>query len=168
MKFPVLDFLTPAKHTPSPHLVILLCLALSPALAIPAHAASGIDENIDAQTIASLESRVLTANPREQCFLYTELVHKMTEQAGKQIVAGDDVAASATLKKIEHYAQMIHMHLANDTKRLKNAEMLMRHTTMRLTAFLHISSGDDREVVKSTLARLDVVQEELLTQVFQH
>ena len=161
MKFPTVS------RRSTPHLAIFLCLALSPALVVPCHAAA-IDENIDAQSIASLETRAQTANPREQCFLYTELVHKMTEQAGKQIVDGDTNAASATLKKIEHYAQMIHMHLANDTKRLKNAEMLMHHTTLRLTAFLHISSGDDRDVVKATLARLDVVQDELLTQVFAH
>ena len=160
MKFPT------ASRRTTPHLAIFLCLALSPALAVPCHAA--IDETNDAQSIASLETRAQAANPREQCFLYTELVHKMTEQAGKQIVEGDTNAASATLKKIEHYAQMIHMHLANDTKRLKNAEMLMHHTTLRLTAFLHISSGDDRDVVKATLARLDVVQDELLTQVFAH
>jgi hypothetical protein len=131
--------------------------------------AKSIDETIpDAQAISQLELRAQQANPRDQCFLYAELVHTMTELAGKQMINGDIDQASATLKKVEHYATLIHMNLANDTKRLKNAEMLMHHTTYRLGEYLHKASGEDRPTLQATLKRLDQVHDELLAQVFAH
>jgi hypothetical protein len=100
-------------------------------LCVPARASS-IDENLpDAQTLSQLELRAQQASPRDQCFLYTELVHIMTELAGKQLHDGDIDQASVTLKKINQYAQLIHMDLGSNSKRLKNAEMLLEHTTYR-------------------------------------
>jgi hypothetical protein len=131
--------------------------------------ASSIDENLpDAQALTRLELQAQEAKPREQCFLYTELVHTMTEIAGKQMLNGDIDQASATLKKVEHYAQLIHLGLARDTKRLKSAELLMHHTTYRLGEYLHQASGEDQATLQATLKQLDHVQNELLTQVFNH
>jgi hypothetical protein len=131
--------------------------------------ASSIDENLpDAQALTRLELQAQEAKPREQCFLYTELVHTMTEIAGKQMLNGDVDQASATLKKVEHYALLIHLGLAHDTKRLKNAELLMHHTTYRLGEYLHQASGEDQATLQATLKQLDHVQTELLTQVFNH
>jgi hypothetical protein len=146
----------------------LLLLPLFLAFCTPV-LASSVDENLpDAQALSQLELRAEQANPRDQCFLYTELVHTMTEIAGKQMLNGDIDQASATLKKVEHYAQLIHLNLANDTKRLKNAELLMHHTTYRLGEYLHKSSGEDRDTLQATLKRLDQVHDELLAQVFRH
>jgi hypothetical protein len=146
----------------------LLLLPLFLAFCTPV-LASSIDENLpDAQALSQLELRAEQANPRDQCFLYTELVHTMTEIAGRQMLNGDIDQASATLKKVEHYAQLIHLNLANDTKRLKNAELLMHHTTYRLGEYLHKSSGEDRDTLQATLKRLDQVHDELLAQVFRH
>jgi hypothetical protein len=131
--------------------------------------ASSTDENTpEAQAISQLELRAQQANPRDQCFLYTELVNSMTEIAGRQMLNGDVDQASVTLKKVEHYATLIHLNLANDTKRLKNAELLMHHTTYRLGEYLHKASGEDRATLQSTLKRLDQVHDELLAQVFSH
>jgi hypothetical protein len=146
----------------------LLLLPLFLAFCTPV-LASSVDEKLpDAQALSQLELRAEQANPRDQCFLYTELVHTMTEIAGKQMLDGDIEQASATLKKVEHYAQLIHLNLANDTKRLKNAELLMHHTTYRLGEYLHKSSGEDRDTLQATLKRLDQVHDELLAQVFRH
>ena len=137
-------------------------------LAVPVHA-SAIDESVPtAEGLAQLELRASQAKPREQCFLYTELVHTMTEKAGKEIADGDTEKAAASLKKINLYAHLIHLNLANDTKRLKNAEMLMHHTTYRLAEYLHLVSGDDKVTVQATLKQLDQVNDEILTQVFSH
>jgi hypothetical protein len=151
-------------RTAAPLLILPLLLTFgTPVLA------SSIDENIpDAQALSQLELRAEQANPRDQCFLYTELVHTMTEIAGKQMLNGDIEQASATLKKVEHYATLIHLNLANDTKRIKNAELLMHHTTYRLGEYLHKSSGEDRDTLQATLKRLDQVHDELLAQVFRH
>ncbi len=147
---------------------LLLPLSLSLTLCTPVYASS-VDENLpDAQALSRLELQAQQAKPREQCFLYTELVHTMTEIAGKEMLNGDTDQASAMLKKIEHYAQLIHLGLARDTKRLKNAELLMHHTTRRLGEYLHRASSDDQVTLQATLKQLNIVQDELLTQVFNH
>jgi hypothetical protein len=140
------------------------CLILTPAL----HA-GGIDESVPtADVIAELEQRASQAKPREQCFLYTELVHTMTEKAGKEIADGETEQAAATLRLVSQYARMIHMNMAQDARRLKDAEILMHHTTYKLGQYLHLVSGDDRVTVQTTLSQLDQVNDELLAQVFQH
>jgi hypothetical protein len=144
-------------------LAILLCIAT------PSVARASSDEVVlDDNALTQLETRALAAPAREQCFLYAELVHNLTEIAGRQLAAGDSAQASATIRRIDAFAQKIHMSLARDTKRLKNAEMLMHHTTRRLADMLHVAPNEDRPVLQSTLARLDTVQTELLTQVFVH
>ena len=146
----------------------LLALPLVLSFSTTSRAAS-VDDNLPtAEALVQLELRAQQANPRDQCFLYTELVHTMTEIAGKQLLDGNIDQASATLKQVEHYAQLIHLGLAHDTKRLKNAELLMHHTTYRLTEYLHKASGEDRATLQSTLSQLDHVHDELLAQVFLH
>ena len=81
---------------------------------------------------------------------------------------GDSDQAAATLKKTEHYAELIHQGLARDTKKLKDAEKLLEHTTQRMTEYLRRTSGDDRLAMQSTLRQLDHVHDELLNQVFSH
>ncbi len=148
---------------PLSFLAILVCIAT------PSVARASADEVIlDDSALIQLENRALAAPAREQCFLYAELVHNLTEIAGRQLAAGDNVQASATIRRIDAFAQKIHMSLARDTKRLKNAEMLMHHTTRRLADMLHVAPTEDRPVLQSTLTRLDTVQAELLTQVFVH
>ena len=154
------------QHSSSAPLRSLL-LALLLLSARPAHAAAAV-VLLDEQAVSQLELRAQQANPREQCFLYTELVNGLTEIAGREMLAGDVDRASATLKRVEHYAQLIHMGLASDTKRLKNAEMLMHQTTHRLGDYLRASSGDDRATLQATLKQLNQVQDELLAQVFKH
>ena len=148
--------------------VRLLFLAFTLALTPAIHASSHDLAVIDAQSISALEARALQANPREQCFLYTELVSGMTELAGKQMLDGDIEKASESIKRIDNYTALIHMGLARDTKRVKDAEMLMHHTSYRLNEILHKASGDDRATLQSTLQKLNSIQEELLTQVLQH
>src|SRR5580693_4759976 len=97
--------------------VLLLPLSLSLAVYAPA-LASNNDALPDAQALAQLELRAQQAGPRDQCFLYTELVNTMTEIAGRQILNGDVDEASATLQKVNQYAQLIHMDLASNSKRL--------------------------------------------------
>ncbi len=148
----------------------LSLLTIAVCFACPAIArATAIEEAIlDDNALTQLETRAQAAQPREQCFLYAELVHNLTEIAGKQLAAGESEQAGATLRRIDALAQKIHMALARDTKRIKNAELLMHHTTRRLADMLHVASNDDRTVLQSTLKRLDTVQTELLAQVFIH
>lgn len=145
-----------------------LCLLAVSACLSPAARAANPETILDDAALSQLETRALSAQPREQCFLYVELVHNLTEIAGKQLANGDSPSASATLKRIDLLAQKIHMSVARDTKRLKNAEMLLHHTTRRLSDMVHVASGDDKPTLQSTLKRLDNVQSEILAAVFAH
>ena len=148
---------------------LLLVAALTTWVALPrAHAASAGEALMDAEALSQLEARAAAAQPKEQCFLYAELVHQLTETAGKELADGKTEEVSATLKHIDSLAAKIHVALARDTKRLKNAEMLLHNTSRRLFDMLHAAPSDSRETLQSTLKRLEVVQSELLTQVFEH
>ena len=136
-------------------------------LAIPACASSPDNKAIDQQSIAALEARIPAAQPREQCFLYAELIHQMTEFSMKQYAAGDTDKATDLLKQIQNLTHKLHLSMAEKDKRLKNAEILLRHTAFRLTEFLHNSSSDDREVVQATLAQVNRAESETMLQVFQ-
>ncbi|MBB5331021.1 hypothetical protein [Tunturiibacter gelidoferens] len=142
-------------------------LSLPLLLSTPSRAAN-VDDNLpNAQALLALELRAQQANPRDQCFLYTELVHVMTEIAGKQMLDGDVDQATATLKKVNAYAMLIHVDLASNSKRVKNAEELMHHTSYRLGEYLRKASNEDRDTLQATLKQLDQVHDELLAQVFK-
>lgn len=143
----------------------LLLLAFA-TLTVPAFASSPDDKAIDQQTIAALQARIPQAQPREQCFLYAELIHQMTEFSMKQYAAGDVDKATDMLKQIQNLTKKLHLSMADNDKRLKNAEILLRHTAFRLTEFLHNSSSDDREVVEATLAQVNQAESETMLQVF--
>jgi hypothetical protein len=146
-----------------------VAIAAAALLLVPGTRAFGANEKLpDAQALLMLEAKANQASPKEQCFLYAEIVHDMTEIAGQELSSGDISHASETLKAVQGYAQKIHMGMAEDTRKLKNAEILMRHTAFRLQEILHAASLDDRPTLESTLKQLDQVQSELMMQVFRH
>ncbi|HEX2918740.1 MAG TPA: hypothetical protein VHN81_09475 [Edaphobacter sp.] len=136
-------------------------------ICLPSRAADRISV-VDEQQLLQLEQKAEQANPRDQCFLYTELVSAMTQLAGQQLRSGDPDRALATLQKVAKYAQMIRFSLSHDAKRLKNAEKMMHDTTFRLNQYLHSASYEDQPTLQATLQQLNQVQTELLTQVFSH
>lgn len=134
---------------------------------IPAFASSLDNKVYDQQSITALETKASQAQPREQCFLYAELVHQMTEVSLRQYAAGDVDKASGMLKQIQTLAHKIHLSVAVDNKRLKNAEILLRHTAYRLNEMLHNSSFEDRPLVQETLSQVNQVESEAMLQVFR-
>jgi hypothetical protein len=141
--------------------------ALFTVTAIPV-CASGLDDKVpDQQSINALEARLAQAQPREQCFLYAELVHEMTEFSVRQYAAGDVEKSADLLRQIQGLALKIHLSVADDNKRLKNAEILLRHTAFRLKEMLHASSLEDRPLVEQTLAQVTQAQNEAMLQVFR-
>jgi hypothetical protein len=127
-----------------------------------------MDDKIpDQQGINALELRASQAQPREQCFLYAELVHDMIEVSLRQYAAGDQEKASGLLKRAQDFAHKIHLAVSDDNKRLKNAEILLRHTAFRLTEMLHSSASEDRPLVQQTLSEVNQAQNEAMLQVFK-
>ena len=145
-------------------------LVLGSALILPQARASVslADNGFDAAALAELESRAEHAQINEQPFLFTQLVHDYVEIVGKQVAAGDMDQATASLQKVQAYADRIHANLGKTSKRVKNAEMLMHLATYKLTQLMHVISSEDSYLLQATLKRLDKLHDELLAQVFAH
>ncbi|MGA3069532.1 MAG: hypothetical protein ABSD43_04890 [Terracidiphilus sp.] len=143
-------------------LLVLLTISSGPSCA------SGFDDKpFNQQSIDALWAKASQAQPREQCFLYAELVHEMTEFSLREYAAGDVEKATGMLKQIQILAHKIHLSVSDDDKRLKNAQILLRHTAFRLTEMLHNSSLEDRPLVEQTLAQVNQAQNEAMLQVFR-
>lgn len=136
-------------------------------IAVPAFAASPDDKLIDQDSIAALQLRIAQAQPREQCFLYAELIHQMTEFSLRQYAAGDVDKANDLLKQIQQIAHKMHLNPGDNDKRIKNAEILLRHTAFRLKEMLHNSSSEDRPLLEQTLAQVNAAQSETMLEVFR-
>jgi len=145
-------------------IAVLLLLGTS---TIPTCASSIDEKDFDQNTIEALEARVEQAQPREQCFLYAELVHQMTEVSLRQYAAGDAEKARGLLRDVQKFAQKIHLSVTENDKRLKNAEILLRRTAFRLKEMLHSSSFEDHELVEQTLAQVNHAESEAMMQVFR-
>ena len=148
-------------------MVPLAILALLTVSTVPACASGFDDKTFDQQSIDALQAKANMAQPREQCFLYAEIVHEMTELSLRQYAAGDVVKAADLLRQIQLLAHKIHLSMADDNKRLKNAEILLRHTAFRLNEMLHNSNFEDRPLVEQTLAQVNQAQNEAMMQVFK-
>lgn len=134
---------------------------------LPAWAGGLDDKPFDIQSIQALEVRASQAPARDQCFLYAELVHQMTELSVRQYASGEVDQASSMLKRVQQMARKIHLSLAEKDKRIKNAEILLSHTAFRLTEMLHASDYEDRPLVQATLTDVNQAQNEAMLQVFK-
>jgi len=134
--------------------------------AVPARA-SGVDNMVlDAGALMQLEQRAAEANPRDQCFLYAEVVQGFTELAGRQMAAGEEEQAGATMRHVDEIAVKLHGATAADAKRLKMAEVMMDRTTRHLADMVRVASTEQRTVMQRTLHHLNTVHSELLATVF--
>jgi hypothetical protein len=127
--------------------------------------ASTLDDSPTA--LAALQVKADQAKPKDKCFLYAKLVSQMTDLAGHQLNSSDSGQASETLKLVQQYAEKIHMGVAEDSKKLKDAELLVQRTSFRLQDILSQASYDDRQTLEATLKHLSQVQTQLMMQVFK-
>ncbi len=133
----------------------------------PLRAASADSSIPDQQSIETLEARANQAQPREQCFLYAQLVQQMTEMSIRQYQSGNVTKATGLLQQIQRIAKKIHLSVNDDDKRLKNAELMLSHTAFRLSEMLQASSIEDRPLVEQTLAQVTDAKNATLMQVFR-
>jgi len=145
---------------------LAVCVLLA-APAIPVFGAGFDDKIPDQQSIDALQAKLQQAQPREQYFLSAELVHQLTEFSLRKYAAGDVENASVMLKQIQQLAHKIHLSVADDSKRLKNTEILLRHTAFRLTEMLHNSAFEDRPLVQQTLAQVSEAENDAMLRVFR-
>lgn len=121
----------------------------------------------DAQSISTLEARIPHASPREQCYLYAELLHQMTELSLRQYALGNVTEAGALLRRVQETTTRLRQAIAQRDSHLREAEILLRHTAVRLTEMLHASSYEDQQLVAETLAQVNLAQNAALMQVFR-
>ena len=147
--------------------VSMAVLVLLTATSVPVYASGFDDKTFDQQSMDALALKISQAQPREQYFLYAQLMHQMTEVSLRQYNSGESEKATGMLKEIQALAHKIHLTMADDNKRLKDSELLLRHTAFRLSEMLHNSNFEDRELVQETLAQVNQAQSETMLQVFR-
>jgi hypothetical protein len=128
---------------------------------------SALEVDDSPTALAALQAKADQAQPKDKCFLYARLVNQMTERAGRQFNSGNSGQALETLKLVQEYAEKIHSGVAGDSKRLKDAELLMQRTSFRLQAIRNEASYEDLQTLEETLKELNQVQVQLMTQVFK-
>lgn len=134
-------------------------------LTSPAWAYRLNDRPPDSQELAKLEAKAAVATPRDQPWLYAELVHSMTDIATAQLQAGQYRQASASLRAAQRYAARIHGNLLRGARRLQNAEILIRHSAFRLGQLLSGASLRERPELQATLQQVNTVRSAMLNQV---
>jgi Spy/CpxP family protein refolding chaperone len=127
--------------------------------------ASALDDS--STPLAALQVKADQAQPKDRCFLYAKLISQLTDLAGHQLNSGDSGQASETLQLVQEYAEKIHVGVADDSKKLRDAELLMQRTTFRLQDILSQASYEDRQSLEATLEQLSQVQAQLMMQVFK-
>lgn len=144
---------------------------LVPVLAILLLAASDAfafgDRLPDERQLAALEARAAAASPREQPYLYAQLIHSMSELATFEYQQGESQQASITLHRAQTYAGRIHATLLSGARRLRNAEILIRRTAFRLRQLLPGAGVNERPTLEATIEQLNQVQSEILSREFQ-
>ena len=121
---------------------------------------------LDAAALLQMEQRADAAQPRDQCWMFAEVLHGLTELAGREIAAGDDQNADTTLTHIDSVAAKMQKVSAANAKRLKNAELLLEHVTRRLNDMAHVASGSQRSAMQATLLCVDHLHTQVLAVIF--
>jgi hypothetical protein len=127
--------------------------------------ASGLGDKPTA--IAVLQAKADQAQPRDRCFLYAELVSEMTDLAIRQVNSGDYGQVSETLKLVGKNAENIHSGAVDNSRKVREAEMLMDHASFRLRELLNDAANEDRPALQETLNKLYQVRTQLMMQVFE-
>jgi len=129
--------------------------------------AANYDETVlDPAALVQLEQRADHADIREQLYLYTDVLHRLTELEGRQVATGAGEQAATTLRQINAVAAKAHAAAGQNAKRLKNAEELLQHTTRRLSDILHVASSEERSSLQATLQGLNSLHDRCLALVF--
>ncbi len=115
-----------------------------------------------------MEDRANLADPREKCFLYAQVLAGLTELEGRQIAAGEDEQARATMRRMDAVAAKVHEASAGNAKKLKNAEQMLERTTRRVSDMVRVVSSQQRTALQATLQHMNTVHNEILSMVFAH
>lgn len=144
--------------------VIVLAVAV---LAVGPAGAANTGKILDNQELTVLAAKAAQATPRDRCYLYARLVSAMTDLATQQLSDGDVTDASRSLQAIQEYTAKMHSGMTSDSKKLKDAQIMMRHTAFRLEELMKSASLGEQSAFESTLNQLNQVQSQMMLAVFR-
>jgi hypothetical protein len=131
--------------------------------------ASGVEEpQLDLVGLVQLQHEAERAKPADQCYLYIQLLHGLTELAAQQMRAGEMAEAGYTVRQMDAVVVKVHEASGRDAKRLKNSEQLMEHVTRRFGDMVRVAATPERDAMQATLQKLNGVQSSLLAMVLSH
>lgn len=125
------------------------------------------DLDSDSPAFTALQARADQAPTRDRCFLYAELVGQLADRVDQQINLGDSERASESLRLLRQYAERIGSAITDDSRRLKDAEVLTRRASFRLSSISRGASFEDRPALDETLKLVHRAQTHLMMQVFK-
>jgi hypothetical protein len=151
---------------PTALFVVLTVIFWATVAVMPVRAAGPDEASLNSAALSELQERASHAQLRDQCFLYTQLVHELTDLAGRQMTAGQDELAAATMLQVDAAAAKVQQASSADAKRLKNAEKLLDDTTHHLADMVRVASDQQRAAMQATLRHLNAVHSNVLALVF--
>jgi len=134
---------------------------------VPNAKASAPNTALDAAALFQMEVQADRAKPREQCYLYTQLVDALIVTAAGQVAAGEDEDASKTVGRIGEVSAKLQRATARDAKKLKAAEKMLSESARKLKELSRVASGGERDEMRATLAKLDAAHNKILDLVFR-
>ncbi|MBE7181632.1 MAG: hypothetical protein INR71_10580 [Terriglobus roseus] len=96
------------------------------------------------------------------------MLHGWTELAGRSMAAGNEADAVEELSHADADANHLKAALAHDSKRLKNAELILERSAHRLSDMVRAASLDQHDAMQAVLKHLNSVHDALLAQIFAH
>jgi len=128
---------------------------------------AGSSDDLDPQQISALAAKAEQATPKDRCYLYAKVVSAMTDLAGRQMNDGSPSEVAKSLKAIQNYASRIRTDLTDHSKKLKDAQIMMRRTAFRLTELMRGGSVNEQPDFQATLNQVNQVQSQMMLAVFQ-
>jgi len=116
--------------------------------------------------LVQMENEADHAKPREQCYLYTELVDALTETAAQQVAAGDDTEAGKTVTRLGGVIAKLQQAASRDAKKLKNAEKMLGESARKLKDLSRVANGGERDDMQAILVKLNAAHNKILSLVF--
>lgn len=128
---------------------------------------AGSSDDLDPQQISALAAKAEQATPKDRCYLYAKVVSAMTDLAGRQMNDGSPSEVAKSLRAIQSYASRIRTDLTDHSKKLKDAQIMMRRTAFRLTELMRGGSVNEQPDFQATLNQVNQVQSQMMLAVFQ-
>lgn len=144
----------------------VLILMLAALTAVPS-AFAGNTKDLDPEQISALAAKAEQATPKDRCYLYAKVVSAMADLAGRQMNDGSPSEVAKSLKAIQGYASKIRNDLTGHSKKLKDAQIMMRRTAFRLKELMRGGPLGEQPDFQATLNQVNQTQSQMMLAVFQ-